>query len=159
MLPYWVKLGNFNRNPGNWKKNWLFFSWCETTRWKRRLFIIPTIEPKKKESLKTPNSSVWSLCELHRRVISARRVTEVQSVARVAERDGLVASAIHAGHRGTTQSMACHLLILLANFEQFLRFRHCNPSRWVLRRRVNNPCRHPPVLHHRTVRTSVLSLR
>ena len=44
------------------------------------------------------------------------RVTEVQRVAGVAERDGLVASAIHAGHPWTTQPMASHLLILLANF-------------------------------------------
>ena len=59
---------------------------------------------------------MWSLCDLHRRVISALHVAEVQRVACVAERDGLVAGAIHAGHRWTTQPMASHLLILLANF-------------------------------------------
>ena len=40
----------------------------------------------------------------------------MQRVAGVAERDSLVARAIHAGHRCTTQPMASHLLILLANF-------------------------------------------
>ena len=56
-------------------------------------------QKKKRVFNKTPNFSVWSLCDLHRRVISAVRVAEAQRVAGVAERDGLVASAIHAGHR------------------------------------------------------------
>ena len=73
-------------------------------------------QKKKRVFNKTPNFSVWSLCDLHRRVISALRVAEVQRVACVAERDGLVAGAIHAGHCCASQTMACHLLILLANF-------------------------------------------
>jgi hypothetical protein len=40
---------------------------------------------------------------------------EVQRVAGEAERDRLIASAIHAGHCCASQTMACHLLVLLAN--------------------------------------------
>lgn len=46
------------------------------------------------------------------------RVAQVQRVARVAERNSLIASAIHAGRRGATQPMACHLLIPLSNFAE-----------------------------------------